>query len=128
MKFKIVAIATLALLLGACRIAPAVYTVNEAPVISNLSSPAKEDVRKAILRAGATLGWQVKDNGPNAMIAVLNLRTHSATVDIPYNAKQYSILYKDSANLNYDGTSIHKNYTGWVQNLQKGIEAQLKAM
>jgi len=128
MKFKIVAIATLALLLGACRIAPTVYTVSDAPVVSNLSSPAKEDVRKAILRAGGTLGWQVTDNGPDTMTGVLNLRTHSVTVDIPYSAKQYSILYKDSTNLNYDGTSIHKNYTGWVQNLQKGIDAQLKAM
>ena len=67
----------------------------------------------------------MKENGPNALIGTINLRTHSATVDIPFNAKQYSILYKDSSNLNYDGTSIHKNYNGWIQNLQKAIDIQL---
>ena len=36
------------------------------------------------------------------------------------------ITYKDSINLDAgtDGT-IHKNYNGWIQNLNKGIVTQL---
>jgi len=128
MKLKIVAIATLALLLGACRVAPTVYNVNEAPIVANVANVSKADVRKAIIRAGTGLGWEFKDNGPDALIGTLNLRTHSAVVDVPFSTKQYSILYKDSTNLGYDGTSIHKNYTGWVTNLQKAIDAQLKTL
>ena len=128
MKYRILTIALLVLMLGACRTTGGggIYGVTAAPVVSNLANPSKEDVRKAIQRAGATLGWQIRENGPDALIGVLNLRSHSATIDIPYSAKQYSISYKDSKDLNYTGTSIHNNYNGWIQNLEKGIQAQLK--
>jgi len=128
MKIKTLAVALVILMLAACRTAPTIYNVSAAPVVSNLASPTKDDVKKAITRAGATLGWTLRDNGPDAMIGTLALRTHVAVVDIPYSAKDYSIIYKDSTNLNYTGTSIHANYTGWVKNLEKGIEAQLKNM
>jgi len=124
MKLKSLVAILFVLLLGACRVAPTVYNVNQAP-IATAKPQTQDDVRRAIIRAGAGLGWQMKENGPNALIGTINLRTHSATVDIPFNAKQYSILYKDSSNLNYDGTSIHKNYNGWIQNLQKAIDIQL---
>jgi hypothetical protein len=32
---------------------------------------------------------------------------------------------KDSTNLDYDGNTIHKNYNGWVENLDKAIRVQL---
>lgn len=127
MKLKSFVAILFVLLLGACRVAPTVYNVNQAP-IATAKAPSQDDVRKAIVRAGTSMGWQMKENGPNALIGTLNLRTHSATVDIPFNAKQYSILYKDSSNLNYDGTSIHKNYNGWIQNLQKQIDVQLSTL
>ena len=37
----------------------------------------------------------------------------------------YSILYRDSNNLDYDGVNIHSNYNGWVQRLSAEINAQL---
>ena len=48
-----------------------------------------------------------------------------AVVDIEYDAKTYWIEYKDSTNLDYTGSSIHKNYIGWIENLDKAIRAQL---
>jgi hypothetical protein len=51
-----------------------------------------------------------------------------AVVDVNYTPQTYSITYKDSSNLGYDGQSIHKNYNGWVQNLDKAIRAQLGAL
>ena len=51
-----------------------------------------------------------------------------AKVDINYNTKTYSITYKDSSDLDYDGTKIHKNYNGWIQNLDNAIKVQLSAI
>ncbi len=127
MKFRLFAVVCIAILLGACRVAT-VYEVKDAAVVANKANPTKDDVRKAIVRAGAGLGWQIKDNGPDAMVGTLVLRDHVAVVDIPFSAKQYSITYKSSTNLNYDGTSIHSNYNGWVQNLSKAISAQLSTL
>jgi hypothetical protein len=128
MHFKFLAILFVAALLGACRIAPTAYQVQNASVSANIQNATKDDVKKAILRAGSSLGWKLVDNGPDAMIGTLLLRTHTAVVDIPYSATQYSITYKDSTNLNYDGTSIHSNYNGWIQNLQKAINSQLNTL
>lgn len=127
MKFRIFATLMVVILLGACRTV-SVYDVRDAAVVSNVASVSKEDVRKAIIRAGSALGWQIQENGPNALVGTLKLREHIAVVDIPYSVKQYSIVYKSSSNLNYDGATIHSNYNGWIQNLQKGINSQLNTL
>lgn len=122
-------VASLLLVLVGCRGAAPIYDVTSAPVVTNKPASAA-DVEKAILRAGATLGWQMAAHGSGKLDGVLVLRTHRAVVDIAYDAKNYSIKYKDSANLQYDseGKTIHNNYNGWVQNLDKAIRAQLSNM
>jgi hypothetical protein len=62
---------------------------------------------------------------PGLIEGTLLLRTHMAKVNIKYDTSSYSITYKESSNLDYDGTNIHKNYNGWIQNLDKGIRSQL---
>jgi hypothetical protein len=86
-----------------------------------------EQVRGAIVRAGAALGWIVKDAGPGKLHAILLIRTHTAEVDIPYSSASYSIAYSSSVNLEESGGKIHRNYNGWIQNLNRGINAQLAA-
>ena len=102
------------------------YDVIDAPVKSNKQSMTMEDVSKAITRGGASLGWKIEPAGPGAMIGTLHVRTHTALVDIRYDTKAYSIKYKDSQNLKYDGKTIHRAYNGWVQNLDKAIRTQLE--
>ena len=55
----------------------------------------------------------------------LLLRDHRAVVDIDYTPRTYSIRYKDSSSLDYDGSSIHKNYNGWIENLDRAIRNRL---
>jgi len=62
------------------------------------------------------------------IVASLYLREHVAIVDITYTKKAYNIKYKNSQNLSYDGTNIHSNYNGWVQNLSRQIQAQLSGI
>src|SRR3954468_2830138 len=102
--------------LGACaRMAP-VYNVPDMPVVANKPEPTLDDVSKAIIRAGATLGWQMVATKPGLIVGTLNVREHQAMVDVSYTPKTYSITYKNSNNLSYDGQNIHKNYNGWIQN------------
>jgi hypothetical protein len=110
-------------MLGGCRSA-GIYNVSAAPVVAN-KAVSMDDVQKAIIRAGAGLGWQMKPVEPGLIVGTLTLRTHMAMVNVKYDAKTYSITYKDSSNLDYTGDSIHKNYNGWVTNLDRGIQSQL---
>jgi hypothetical protein len=122
-------LATLAIALAVtgCNSVP-IHNVDQAPAISASGKPlTREQVRSAIVRAGAALGWQMKEEGPNMIVGNIQLRTHTATVAIPYNANSYSIKYRASTGLDEKGGTIHKNYNGWVQNLTRGINAQLSA-
>src|SRR5882672_11479554 len=96
-----------------------IMNITNAPVTSaNGKALSEEQVKAAIVRAGAALGWQMREDGPGKIIATIVLRKHTANIEIPYSVKQFSITYKDSINLDAgtDGT-IHKNYNGWIQNL-----------
>ncbi|MGB8436996.1 MAG: hypothetical protein WCE38_22350 [Burkholderiales bacterium] len=112
--------------LAGCRSAP-VMDIVDAPVVESAGGQklTADQVKLAIQRAGATLGWQIKEVQPFLLEGTLILRDHVAVVNIPYSAERYSIVYKDSKNLNYDGKSIHSNYNGWVQNLDRAIKVQL---
>jgi hypothetical protein len=106
-----------------CRSTP-IYNVSDAPVTTTGGKQSLADVEKAIIAAGNTLGWQMKPISSGNILGTLYLRDHMAQVDITYSRSSYSITYKDSNNLKYDGTNIHKNYNSWVQNLDKAIRAQ----
>ena len=115
----------LAVWLGACAVTRPVMNVQNSPVNASKANPTLDEIGKAIIRAGAGLGWQMSPKRPGHMEGRLALRTHVAVVDINYDRKSYSIVYKDSTNLNYDGSNIHRNYNGWIQNLDKAIQVQL---
>ncbi|GAA05749.1 hypothetical protein [Photobacterium leiognathi] len=84
-----------------------------------------EDVQKAILTAAEQRGWSARVIKPGLILANISVRTHSATIEIPYSSTSYSIDYKDSQNLDYDGTDIHRNYNNWVVRLSRSIQQQL---
>ena len=79
---------------------------------------------KQIERAGGGLGWQIDPVRPGLMRATLNIRTHVAVTEIAYDQTRFTIRYVDSRNLGYSGTSIHKNYNGWIHNLERAISQQ----
>lgn len=115
------------LLIAAC--ATPVLNVSNTPVQTGSGHKASlDDVGKAITRAGVALGWQMKTAKPGNIVGTLNLRGHTAVVDVTYDTQTYNITYKDSVNLKYDGKNIHPNYNGWIQNLDRGIRAQISAL
>ena len=127
LKMLVPAVVALALVLAACRSNP-VYNVSGAPVTTSTRNYSLGDVRGAILQAGASLGWQMKIVRAGLIVGTLYVREHMAKVEIPYDRNTYSILYRDSNNLDYDGANIHGNYNGWVQNLSNAINARLSVL
>lgn len=118
----------LAVVLGAtqmgCTTVP-IQNVKDAVVVAPAGKTLTEDqVKVAIIRAGAGLGWQIAEEAPGKLVGTLVLRTHTAVVDIAYTATSYSITYRSSVNLDASGGQIHKNYNGWISNLVKAINTQ----
>ena len=113
-----------------CRGGAEIYNVKDAPVMTATgNSPSLEEVQKAIVSAGAGLNWSMAVAKPGHIVGTLNVRSHQAVVDIMYNSKTYSIIYKDSTNLKYDAEkkTIHENYRAWIQNLDNAIRSRLTA-
>ena len=123
---KVLLVAFAAAALAACGTLQPIYNVKGAPVEApGGKPPTLAEVEKAILRAGAALGWKMQPARPGVMVGTITLRRHTAIIDVTFDTRTFNITYKDSVELDYDGTNIHRNYNGWIQNLDKGIRAQL---
>ncbi|WP_373019561.1 hypothetical protein [Thiomicrorhabdus sp.] len=118
---------TFILTLSGCTAQP-VHEYEAQPVPTNIKSA--EQVKQAIRQAGLGLGWMISDNGDNQLKGTLNLRKHQAVISIPYSATEYSLLYKSSVALDYnpEERTIHRNFNGWMQNLNNRIQVQLSGM
>ncbi|HEX6633839.1 MAG TPA: hypothetical protein VF038_07705 [Usitatibacter sp.] len=124
-KLSAAAAIAAAILVGACTAQP-IYNVNDEPVTTPSGKHlTASQVRSAIVTAGSSLGWVIKDAGPGRLLGTLHLRTHTAVVEIPYSASRYSIVYKSSENLDEADGKIHRNYNGWVQNLDRAIRTEI---
>lgn len=77
-----------------------------------------------IRRAGAAQGWVIETRAPGVLRGTLSRRSEQAVVDIPYDARRFSIRYAGSSNLKYDGANIDSNYNNYVQRLHRAIVAQ----
>ncbi|MCG7893438.1 MAG: hypothetical protein N0E37_12185 [Candidatus Thiodiazotropha taylori] len=109
-----------------CRTEP-VYNVEDSPV-NTIGKTSTTNIKKAIMSAGAGLGWRMKEVKPGHIVATIMKRGTTATVDIPYNKKSYSIVHKSSNGLKYDGSKINKQYNKWIVNLDNAIQQRLIAM
>lgn len=113
-----------------CRGGAQIYEVKNAPVPSPSGKGLLlEQVRKEIVAAGVAAGWQMADSKPGEILATYNHSSYQAIVSIIYTTTNYSILYKDSANLKYDAEkrTIHPSYAKWIQLLDGAIRSRLAA-
>ena len=126
LKLSVITIAVSLIFLSGCRSMRIVPVVNiQNSTIEVNGNYSKSDVKKAIITAVKGQGWGIKTKKGNHIVAVLFVRQITATIDIRFNKKNYSITYKDSSKLSYDGTNIHRNYNTWIQNLDNRIQAEL---
>ena len=114
--------------LAGCTSAP-IRNVSDAPVVTGSGKAVTADqVRTAILGAGKGLGWSMTPADPGLVVGRITLRGHTAVIDVRYTPKTFSIQYKDSIDLNYQNGQIHKNYNGWIENLERDIRGNLLAL
>ncbi|WP_019559007.1 hypothetical protein [Thioalkalivibrio sp. ALE12] len=115
--------------LAGCRGTVPVQDISDTTVTNvDGDRPSAEQMERAIRTAGASLGWRMEEAEPGLLEGRLSLRDHVAVVEIPFAAGEYSIRYKDSANLNYEDGNIHPNYNNWIQNLDNQIRAQISSL
>ena len=121
--------AALTITLGGCARTAPILNLENVPVTSTDGKAlTAAQVRSSIVTAGTSLGWRIVDAGPGKLEGTLILREHTAVVDIPYSAKSYSIVYKRSDKLNEMNGTIHSNYNGWVQNLDRAIRTEMSRL
>jgi hypothetical protein len=114
--------------LAACTTAP-IRNINDAPVVTGSGKALTGDqVRVAIVGAGTGLGWTMAPTTPGLVTGRIALRGHTASIDVRYTPTAYSIAYKDSTNLDFGNGQIHKNYNGWIENLNRDIRTNLLAL
>jgi hypothetical protein len=108
----------------ACR-KEAVHNVARPPLALSRELTTKE-MGDAILAGADRANWRVREVGPGQMRAEKTFNQHRALSDITYDGASYSITLLSADNLLYDGTRIHKIYNEWVEQLQKGIDDELR--
>lgn len=120
----------LAFIFAGCRTSTLYSVNNNSFAPANTQQVTMDNIANAIVRAGGILGWEMKKVRKGEIIGTLHLRSHMAQVRIPYTNKDYSILYNGSSNLKYnqEKNTIHSNYNGWVQNLNREIQSQLSRL
>jgi len=125
MRLVAICLAAAALAFAGCSTTQPIYNVQSAPIMGpGGKSLTMSEVQQSIMRAGSQLGWQMQPEGPGRIAGRIALRTHLAVIEIEHDTKSYSIKYRDSTNLNAADGMIHRNYNGWIQNLEKAIRVQ----
>lgn len=123
-KLNLFIIITLLILTG-CTTAR-IVNIDRAPIPEARSGELTTgEVGSAIFKAAKAVKWQPHSKKTGHIVATRNYRTHQAAVDILYSPKSYSIRYRSSVNLKYDGSSIHRTYNAWVSELTQAINAEI---
>jgi hypothetical protein len=81
-------------------------------------------VAKDIRRAATMLGWIVEDREPTEILATNRKGQHAGIVTIRFDTAKFSINYRNSTRLDYDGDNIHKLYNRWVADLERAIQQE----
>jgi hypothetical protein len=85
---------------------------------------------RSVVRVGVLgRGWTVKEPGDGVVEARLDKDRYVVIVTITYDPKAVRIQYKDSENLEYEGSgaaaTIKRGYNNWIKNIEKDIAVEL---
>lgn len=108
-------------LMGGCGSGDPIVNYQNTPVVAKSGNKNLHDIKRAIVLAGSRIGWQMQPVRPGLIKATLFSQGFMAKVEINYSTEAYSIIYKDSSNLKYNGQTIHPTYNKWVSKLHKHI-------
>lgn len=115
------------LLLSGCfgRIQP-IYSVVNNPIPSSAQFLSLREIGDVVERSAINRGWLVEEQYAGLYQLTQSKKTHKAVVEVSFDQSSYSIKYKDSVDLFYNGTNIHRNYNRWVKYLERDIQQNLQ--
>ena len=106
-----------------------IYNIVDAPITTGSGkTPTSEQIEQAFTNAAHIKGWSVEPGDAGALIASIHVRQHYAEIAMTHTDKTYSITYRDSKVLMYDGKEIHRNYNKWVQLLDEEFHRYLNRL
>jgi hypothetical protein len=89
-----------------------------------------KNVEREIKRALIGRGWTITAEAPGQIDSTLNVRAHTARVQLKYDSQQVALTYVSSENLAYEEKRgqrlIHKNYSSWVNNVLTDLSRGLQ--
>jgi len=127
-KLALIALCTSMFAFMGCGSGDPIVNFNNSPVVAKSGNKNIKDIERAIMLAGARSGWQMNPVKPGLITATRFSQGHMAKVDISYTTQSYSVTYKDSSNLKYNGQTIDEKYNQWVTRLHKYIRANIAQM
>lgn len=127
--------ALVAVFLSVAILASGAHARSGVPIINHENLPtvsavgktvSAQQVGQAIAMAATSKGWTTAIDQNGAIIATLIVRNkHTIVVTTPFAEDKFSVLYRDSSNMNYSNGVIHPHYNSWVQNLLTAIRSEL---
>ena len=103
-----------------------VYNIVDKPVRSGSGNAlTQEQVGDALAAAARYKRWTVEQVEPGYLKAQIVVRKHFAAIDIRYTDSTYSITYRDSEVLKYDGEKIHRNYNKWIKLIEQEADSNM---
>jgi len=102
-----------------------IYNVESKKIVLCDLNMSLSEIGLVIKDAGSGLGWDMKSISPWHIVGTFRNKRQIAVVDIMFDHESYSILYKNSSYLRYNGSSIHRIYNEWVQDLNRAIKRKL---
>ena len=89
-----------------------------------------EKVRTTIERTATRNGWRLSNQQDGSFSGKREWGggKHNIVVDVIYDLRKFSIKYRDSHQMKYDGSWIHNSYNRMVQKLEKDIIAAVNAL
>ncbi len=111
--------------IGGCHRSEPVYTVTDEKIPAVAQQGSVETVKATIIQAAIDKGWRIQEIGPGELQATVAWKDHSATSNIFYSLKNYSITLDSSKNLKEQNGTIHRKYNQAVQALENEIDKRL---
>ncbi len=103
-----------------------VYNIHDAYIQTTSGEDLTlEEVQDFFIQAASYKGWTAKIIEPGHIVASITVRRHFAQIDVTLSPTTYSIVYKDSRELKYNGEKIHRNYNKWIKLLDDQFRLNL---
>ena len=100
-------------------------------LVAGQSALTPDQVKQAIVRGSAKLGWTVASDEPGKLRLKYNKQNkHEVVVDISYDNAGFQVRYVNSVNMKYEQVNgvahIHPFYNTWVNELRTAIDFELR--